>query len=209
VRCYAVETSEAYGKEWISCLSCDLAVPARYIGHPCPRCAARLLGRKPSSSERTFALVTAGLALYIPANVFAMSTDIQLGTRAQHRIVDGIEELFHARLWPLGVLIFCTSIAIPLLKLTALGWLLLSVRHHSTSALVFKTKLYRVIDEIGRWSNEDVFTIVVFLPLINFAPLASAHADTGATAFLLVVVLTLFAVRAFDARELWDAQVKR
>ena len=188
----------------ISCLSCDLALPCSFEGDHCPRCAAVLRARKPSSLTRTLALVVAGCALYIPANVFPMSSDVQLGKQMHHRIIDGIAELFNAGLWPLGALIFCTSIAIPLLKLVGLGWLLLSVRQRSNSARVFKTKLYRAISELGRWSNVDVFTIAVFLPLINFAPLASTHADLGATAFILVVVLTMLAVRTFDPRQLWD-----
>ncbi len=157
----------------------------------------------------TLALVIAGAALYVPANVFPMNSDTQLGSEMQHRIIDGIGQLFEAGLWPLGILIFCTSIAIPLLKLAGLGWLMLSVRRRSHAALVAKTKLYRGIRELGRWSNIDVFTIVVFLPLINFGPLASTHADVGATAFLLVVVLTMLAARTFDPRQLWDVRTSR
>ncbi len=193
----------------ISCLVCDLVVPASQERHPCPRCAAQLSARKPAHMRWTLALVIAGAALYVPANVFPMNSDTQLGSEMQHRIIDGIGQLFAAGLWPLGVLIFCTSIAIPLLKLAGLGWLMLSVRRRSHAALVAKTKLYRGISELGRWSNIDVFTIVVFLPLINFGPLASTHADVGATAFLLVVVLTMLAARTFDPRQLWDVRTSR
>jgi paraquat-inducible protein A len=75
-----------------------------------------------------------------------------------HRIVDGIGELFAAGLWPLGILILCTSIAIPLLKLVGLSWFMLSVWRGSGRALPLKTATYRFIDEIGRWSCIDVFT---------------------------------------------------
>jgi paraquat-inducible protein A len=190
----------------ISCVICDLAVPARLERSGCPRCGARLSARRPSAVTRTSALVLAGLALYVPANLFPMSSDSQFGATMDHRIVDGIRELFQAGLWPLGVLIFCTSIAIPLLKLAGLGWFLLCIRRRSTDALVFKTKLYRVIEEVGRWSNVDVFTIAVFLPLIQFGQIASTHADLGATAFILVVVLTMFASRCFDPRLMWDVR---
>lgn len=193
----------------ISCPCCDLVVPARREGSRCPRCSAPLRARKPSSSRRTLALLVTGLVLYVSANVFPMSTDTQLGTHSRHRIIDGIGELFQADLWPLGVLIFITSIAIPLLKLLGLGWLLGSVHRRSDRLLIGKTKLYRVIQEIGRWSSVDVFTIVVFLPLLTFGPLASAHAGLGATAFLLVVASTMLAASTFDPRDLWDARSTR
>lgn len=189
----------------ISCTVCDLIAPATMENAPCPRCAARLHARRPDVMVQTTALLIAGFALYIPANIFPMSVGTQLGEQMPHRIVDGIADLFQLGLWPLGVLIFCTSIAIPLLKIAGLAWCLLSIRWRSTRHLVFKTKLYRFIDEIGRWSNVDIFTIAVFVPLFHFGAIATTHAGPGAPAFLLVVVLTMLASRGFDARLMWDA----
>jgi paraquat-inducible protein A len=114
-------------------------------------------------------------------------------------------ELFQAHLWPLGVLIFCTSIAIPLLKLAGLSWCLISVWHGSRHRLVPKTRLCRLIDEIGRWSCVDVFTIAVFLPLMQFGGMVSTDAAIGAAPFLLVVVITMLASHTFDPRLMWDA----
>lgn len=193
------------GQPTIGCVVCDLVLPASAEGSPCPRCALRLSARKPDSYVRTLALVIAAYAFLIPANVYPMSTDTQFGVRVPHRIVDGIHELFQAHLYPLGVLIFCTSIAIPLLKLVGLTWFLLSIRHRSGRHLVLKTRLCHFIDEIGRWSNVDVFTIAVFTPLLQFRGFVTTGASVGAPAFLLVVVLTMFASRVFDPRLLWDA----
>ncbi|HZS62781.1 MAG TPA: paraquat-inducible protein A [Gemmatimonadaceae bacterium] len=188
----------------ISCTICDLVVPADAEGTPCSRCGQTLGARKPDTLIRTTALVIAGAALYIPANIFPMSTALQMGQLVPHRIIDGVRELISAGLWPLAILITCTSIAIPLLKLVGLGWFVVSVHRRSRSHLVFKTKLYRLIDEVGRWSCIDVFTIAVFLPLLHFDSLASTRADTGAAAFILVVTLTMIASRTFDPRLLWD-----
>lgn len=189
----------------ISCEVCELVLPASAAGSPCPRCCLTLTPRKPDVMVRTTALLVAGFALYFPANLYPMSTAMQAGREVPHRIIDGVRELFQAGLWPLGIIIFCTSIAIPLLKILGLGWLLLSIRLKSTRRLVFKTHFYRFIDAIGRWSNVDVFTIAVFAPLMQFGALASAHADWGATAFILVVTLTMLASISFDPRLLWDA----
>jgi paraquat-inducible protein A len=189
----------------LSCTACDLVLPLAAEGSRCPRCRARLHTRKPDSVVRTLALIIAGLALYAPATVYPMSTDLQLGELVPHRIVDGIRELYEAGLWPLGILIFCTSIAIPLVKLAGLAWFLLSIRMRSRRQLRFKTRFYRLIDEIGRWSNTDIFTIAVFLPLLQFGQILSAQAAPGAAAFILVVVITMLASRAFDPRLMWDA----
>jgi len=189
----------------IACLACELVVPLEQQGQPCPRCALRLRGRKQYAVMGTLALVIAGFVLYFPANIFPMSTNTQMGERMTHRIVDGIRELFDAGLWPLGVLIFCTSVAIPLLKLGGLSWFMLSIWRRSARALTLKTTTYRFIDEIGRWSCIDVFTIAVFVPLLQFDGLLTSQAAPGAVAFILVVLLTMWASRAFDPRLMWDA----
>ena len=189
----------------LSCTACDLVLPLAAEGTRCPRCRARLHARKPDAIVRTLGLTVAGLVLYAPANVYPMSTDVQLGELVPHRIVDGIRELYQAGLWPLGILIFCTSIAIPFVKLAGLAWFLVSIQLRSRKRLRLKTRLYRLIDEIGRWSNTDIFTIAVFIPLLQFGQILSAQAALGAPAFILVVVLTMLASRSFDPRLMWDA----
>lgn len=204
-RAIAAETPDRVaGDDTISCTACDVVVAADCEGTPCPRCRQRLSARKPDALIRTIALSVAGFVLYLPANFYPMSTAMQLGERVPHRIVDGIIQLLNAGLWPLAVLIFCTSIAIPALKLIGMTWFVISVRHQSSRHLVLKTRLYRIIDEIGRWSNIDVFTVAVFLPLIQFGALAGTRSAPGTTAFMLVVVLTMIASRSFDARLMWD-----
>jgi paraquat-inducible protein A len=193
----------------IGCTVCDLVVGAELEGSRCPRCRARLTARKPNAVTYTVALILAALLLYLPANIYPMSSDVQLGELVPHRIVDGIRELFQAGLWPLGLLIFCASIAIPVLKIAGLGWFVLSIRLRSTRHLRLKCRLYRLIDEIGRWSNVDVFTIAVFVPLLQFGALATARASAGAPAFILVVVFTMLATRLFDPRLMWDAALGR
>jgi len=193
------------GTPTISCTVCDLALPASSEHGGCPRCFATLHARKPFSTARTLALAIAAFALYIPANLYPMNTNVQLGEEVPYRIIDGVVDLFRAGFWPLGILIFDTSIVIPLLKLLGLSWFLVSIRRRSSKALVFKTKLYRLIDEIGRWSNVDVFTLAIFVPMIQFGGLATASAGIGGVAFILVVTLTMIASRIFDPRLMWDA----
>jgi paraquat-inducible protein A len=193
------------GDAVISCTTCDLVLSATNEGQRCPRCGARLQARKTDSLVRTVALITAGFILFWPANFYPMNIAFQGGQYVTYRIIDGVRELFRAGLAPLGVLIFCTSIAIPIVKILGLGWCVLSVVRRSRKHLIAKTRLYRLIDELGRWSNMDPFTIAVFVPLMNFEPFIWTKAAPGATPFILVVVFTMFASITFDPRLMWDA----
>lgn len=203
-RAVMAEHSVAARDAAISCTTCDYAAPAAAEGTPCPRCGLVLRRRKKHAVSRATALSLAALALYAPANFYPMTTATQLGREIPHRIIDGVRELFQAGLWPLGILIFCTSIAIPLIKLVGMGWFILSVQLRWRRWRRLKTHVYRSIDELGRWSNVDIFTLATFIPLIRFEGLASAHAEPGATAFALVVALTMLASRLFDPRLMWD-----
>jgi paraquat-inducible protein A len=193
----------------LSCVVCDLVGPISHEGAPCPRCGLKLRSRKPDAVVRATALSLAALVLTLPANFYPMTVSTQLGKDVSYRIIDGVYQLFHAGLWPLGILIFCTSIVIPVAKIVGMAWFVVSVRHRSRKYLRFKAHFYRWIDELGRWSNVDVFTIAAFLPLIRFGGLASSRPALGASAFALVVFLTMAASRTFDPRMMWDVYVRR
>ncbi|MGC8559193.1 MAG: paraquat-inducible protein A [Phycisphaerae bacterium] len=193
----------------ISCEACALVLPMRYLGHRCPRCWKRLRERKLNSMTRTAALVAAGYILYFPAYYYAMSYDLQPGGVKYHTIIDGVKELIAAGFWPLAVIIVITSILIPLLKLIGLTWMLFRVRHPTSKHLVFRTRLYRVIHRMGRWSNVDPFIVALMAPLLSFPGVVEVHVGRAALPFALVVAFTMLAAKSFDPRLMWDAAVRK
>ncbi len=194
------------GEATLGCRTCDLVQPASREGGKCPRCAARLHARLPDAMPRTAALLLAAFVLFFPANIYPMNVSTQLGRPVSYTIFTGISDLFKAGLWPLGALIFCTSIIVPAGKIFAIGWCVLSVWRRSNRHLVAKTKLFRAVAELGRWSKTDPFTIVFFVPLMNFGVLGTSQAGWGATAFFLMSFLTMVASNTFDPRLMWDAE---
>ncbi|WP_174286425.1 paraquat-inducible protein A [Sphingomonas bacterium] len=190
----------------LSCAACSMVLPIARDGGDCPRCNARLEPRKTNSVAITTALVSAGLILYLPANLLPMAMTIQLTAPAPYTVFGGIVDLARAGLWGLAVLVFVASFAIPLLKLTGMCWLLWSVHSGSTHGLRLKTRLHHIIHEVGRWSMVDVLAIGTFVPLMQFDQIANAQAMPGMVAFLGVVITTMFSTHSFDTRLLWDAR---
>lgn len=205
-RAIAPERPLESGRRVISCVVCDLVEPFDHDEQPCSRCGLRMRVRKTDGVPRATALSLAALVLTLPANLYPMTISIQLGKDVPHRIIDGVRELFHVGLWPFGILVIGTSIIIPVAKLLGMAWFIVSVHRRSSRHLRIKTHLYRWIDELGRWSNVDVFTIAAFEPLIRFGGIASTRTAPGATAFALVVFLTMVASRVFDPRMMWDVR---
>jgi paraquat-inducible protein A len=197
------------GEVLLSCTTCDLIQPIWREGKPCPRCGARLQTRKTDAVLRTAALLVTALIFFLPANILPMNVSHQLGTEVRYTIFTGVRDLFENGLWPLGAIVFCTSILIPFGKIVTVGWCVLSVWRGSGEHLVAKTTIFRLVAELGRWSKTDPFTIVFFVPLVKFGPLASSDADWGATAFMMMSVLTMAASNTFDPRLMWDAASSR
>jgi paraquat-inducible protein A len=188
----------------IGCHTCHL-VNRAVDGDLCRRCHATLHARKGDSVSRTWALVFSAIALYIPANIYPVMQITQLTKTANFTIFGGIEELIDYGLWPLAALVFVASITIPLMKLLTLGYLLLQTQRRRGTHLLGRTKAFRIIDFIGRWSMIDIFMISILVALVRFGQFANINAYTGAPCFAAVVVLTMFAVITFDPRLMWDA----
>lgn len=189
----------------VCCTVCDLAVPVAAGERHCPRCRAALGHRKPQSLQCTTALVVAGYLLYLPANVLPVLTTVRLGHEERNTILSGVVELARNDLWPLAVIVFTASIVLPLVKLFGLSWMLLEIRRGSARYLIGRTRLYRLIDTVGRWSNIDVFAVAALVALLQFGELTAVHAGNGLIAFAAVVVITMVATMMFDSRLMWDA----
>ncbi|MGI4950935.1 MAG: paraquat-inducible protein A [Janthinobacterium lividum] len=187
----------------IGCDACGLANRG-LPGDGCERCATPLRHRKPQSFTRTWALLLTAAVLYVPANLYPVLTVIRLGRGAPSTILGGVVELIEYRMWPLAALVFLASILVPVMKLIGLAALLIMAQRGSAAKLYDRTRLYRLVDFIGRWSMIDVFMVAILTALVRMDRLASVTPGYGAVAFACVVVLTMLAAISFDPRLMWD-----
>ncbi|WP_343893288.1 paraquat-inducible protein A [Craurococcus roseus] len=200
----AAETGAAPGSRRVGCRCCHLLCEAE-PGQRCPRCGDALHRRKRDSAARCWALVLAAAILYVPANWFPVMEIVSFGRGGPHTILGGVVEFVETGFWPLALIVFLASVAVPLLKLAGLAAMLLGVRRRYAGGLRARTRLYRFIEAIGRWSMIDVFVVAVLVALVRFGALASISSEVGAACFAAVVVLTMLAAEAFDPRLMWDA----
>lgn len=192
----------------IGCDTCGQVSRAE-PGEPCTRCHTRLRVRKPESLARCWALLAAAAMLYVPANFLPVMTVVRLGRGQPSTILGGVQELVEYRMWPLALLVFVASIAVPMLKLALLVCMLVTTQRGSAAALGDRTRLYRLVDVIGRWSMIDVFMIAILTALVRMGLFASVTPGTGAICFAGVVILTMLAAFSFDPRLMWDAASDR
>lgn len=191
----------------VGCDGCGLAHRASPTQHDlrCRRCGLPLHFRKPDSLNRTWALLIASYILIIPANLLPVMKSSSLSGTEDDTIMGGVIYLWESGSEVLGAILFIASIVIPLSKLFALTYLLVSVRRRSTWNPKKRTQIYRILEAVGRWSMIDVYVASMLTALVQFGSLMSINVGAGAIAFGAVVVLTMIAAECFDPRLIWEA----
>ena len=192
----------------LPCHACGLLSRVATASHSmvwsCTRCGTRLHSRKPHSLARCTIYSVAAAALMVPANLLPVMTVETMGQKEPQTIISGIAHLYYDGQPLLSAIVLVASLLIPLVKLLGLALLLVSVRWNWQWSPVARTRLYRGIELIGRWSMLDVFVVALLVALVRFGSLASIRPGAGATAFAAVVILTMLATLAFDPRLVWD-----
>jgi len=195
----------------VSCEVCHLLsrpVSREEPGH-CPRCGEELVSRKHHSIQYTWALVIAAAICYIPANVLPVLTTTALGSSDSDTIMGGVVLLYETGSWPLALIVLIASVMVPLGKLVALVYLLVTVQRGALGGTRDRTRLYRLVEFIGRWSMLDVFVDTFTVALVQLQPLMSVDPGPGVLFFGAVVVLTMIAAHSFDPRIIWNPDLAR
>jgi len=193
----------------VTCDECGLtsrAATATAPGH-CPRCGEALEWRRERALQRTAALLLAAAILYVPANLLPVLDTTALGSQQDDTILSGVVFLYQSGSWPLAIIVFIASIVIPIGKIVALAVVLVAVQRRSTRDPRRHTRLYRLVEIIGRWSMLDVFVVAFITALVQLDPLMSVTPGIGVMYFMAVVVLTMIAAHAFDPRLIWNPSV--
>jgi paraquat-inducible protein A len=195
----------------ISCETCRLLLRPADTAEPgyCPRCGAELMWRRHHSIQYTWALVVAAAICYIPANLLPMLTTTALGSADSDTIMGGVMLLYTTGSWPVALIVLIASVMVPLGKLVALTYLLITVQRGSLARGRERTRLHRMVEFIGRWSMLDVFVATFTVALVQLQPLMSVQPGPGVLFFAAVVVLTMVAAESFDPRHVWDSSSER
>jgi paraquat-inducible protein A len=192
------------------CRHCELLskLPGTQETSYCPRCGAELAFRRHEAIQRTWALIITAAICYVPANLLPVMTSITVVNSQADTIIGGVILLYQTGSWHLALIVLIASVVIPLAKLFALAYLLITVQWRSTKSNRERVHLYRLIEFIGRWSMLDVFVIAFVVALVQLKPLMAAQPHYGILFFAAVVILTIFAAQSFDPRLIWDAANK-
>ena len=170
----------------------------------CVRCGSRIQARNHDSLHRTAAFALAALVLYVPANLFPILRLTLYGATSDNTVFDGVRTFYNDGDLFMAVIVLLASIVIPLLKLSGLFFLVLSVQFNMRRGRGVRTWIYRGIDAVGKWAMLDVFVLSIWVALVKLNSLGSVSPGPGLLPFGCVVVLTLLASQSFDPHLIWE-----
>src|SRR5262245_19302024 len=164
-----------------SCEICGLpSRPARGADEGrCPRCGEELTFRKPASLQRTWAFLIAAAICYIPANVLPVLITSTAAGVDSDTILQGVVLLWSPTGWPLSLIVLFASIMIPSAKILAMAFLLITVQRGSLHNNRQRSRIYWLVELIGRWSMVDVFVDAFTAALVQLPPLMSVAPGPG------------------------------
>jgi len=145
----------------------------------CHRCGSKLHIDRVGSINRAWAFLLTALILYLPANIYPILVGEQFGNTSSNTIIGGIYLLWDEGEYPIALIIL--------------------VRDRKTK--VNPHKLHYITEIIGPWSMVDVFVVAILTGLVQMTAI-SIVAGPGATAFVLMVLFTMFSAISINTRVL-------
>jgi paraquat-inducible protein A len=194
----------------IACHECDLlqrevALPQGGVAR-CGRCGAELYRSHPHSFERTLALTSGAILLFVMANSFPI-IGLQLeGQTIQTTLYNTVRTLWDEDMKSVAALVFVTTIAMPALQLSAIAYLLFPLRLGRVPAHF--GAVFRLLQTVRPWGMVEVFMLGVLVSLVKLAHLAGIVAGVALWSFAALMLVMAAIGAVFDARGLW-AQADR
>ncbi len=189
-----------------ACPDCDLLqkLPQLATGQAahCPRCNRSLLKPRADSLNRSLAFALTGIILFILANWFPLLSLKALGINQESTLFSASVTLFNEDRPLLAIVVFLTTILFPLLSLTGMVVVLLSVKLDRVSRR-YTAPLFRFLMSTDAWGMLEVFMLAILVAVVKLGDLAEIVMGPSMYAFAsLVIIMTLMSL-SLDPEDVW------
>ncbi len=192
-------------EDLIACHECDLLnrVPQVRGAHTakCVRCGATLYQVRVNGLDRSLALTVTGLVLFGLANVFPLMTFEMSGRSQENTLMSGAFEFWRSGFPDLALLVFATSVALPLASLLSMAYVLMPVRLGIRPWQV--ERAFRLVRWLRPWAMIEVYMLGVFVAVVKLADFAEIVPGVALYCFASLIVITAAAAWMLDSREVW------
>ena len=121
----------------------------------------------------------------------------------QTTLITGVVELYHQNMRSVAVLVFLTSILLPVVQLAGMLYLLLPLKVKRLPwwkpALVF-----RFIRSLQPWGMMEVFMIGILVSMVKLAKMAKVVPGIAIYSFAVLIIVLAAAAASLDPHLIWD-----
>ena len=190
----------------ITCHECDLL--QREVVLPrggvvrCARCNAELYRSHPHSFDRTLALTTGAVILFLIANAFPIVGLKLQGQVIQTTLLHTVQTLWREDMKSVSLLVFATTMLVPAVQLLALSYLVVPLKFGRAPAHF--SIVIRLLQKVKPWGMVEVFMLGVLVSLVKLAHLAGVVPGIALWAFAVLMFVMAAIASTFDPRNLWE-----
>jgi len=188
----------------VACEHCD-ALHTRVALKPgeraaCLRCGGALYRDSSRAYRRLLPLVVTALILFLISNAYPIVVMELKGSRMETTLWGAVQALYADDMALVAVLVFATTILLPLAELLMMCYLLVPMAQHRRPPGF--DCIVRGIRQTRPWGMIEVFMIGVLVTVVKLSTIAQVLPGAALWSFGALVVV-LASILSFDPRELW------
>lgn len=168
----------------------------------CARCGGAILRRKTVDQTTAIALVLTAIPMFIIANVFPLITLNLAGHTQAGLLITGVMQLWASGLWPLAILVFCTTILLPGLYLLGLLYVLVPAqlgRPWPKAGVIF-----RWVNHIEVWNMLEIYLLGILVALTKLGTIADLVLGPALYAFVALILINAVNGSILNKHAVWD-----
>ncbi len=191
--------------DWIACPECDLINRMPDLDTPhtakCARCGATLYQARPSGLDWALALAVTGLILFALTCSFPLMSFGMFGRTQQNTLFSGPATFWDTDFPELAVLVFLTSVVLPLASLLSLIYVLLPLR---LGVVPWQAaRVFRLAGLLRPWAMSEVYMLGVFVAVVKLSNFAEIVPGIALYCLGALIVTTAAALWMLDGRAVW------
>ncbi len=191
----------------IACHECDLLMRKPFLqdgeSAECPRCGYELFRHRHRVVRRSLALVIAALLFYVPANFLPIMQLNLLGQTTEDTVWSGVVGLYDSGMQGIAVVVFLSSMAVPLLKLLCQLLVLLSIRLDYGRG--YGLLLYRIYHHMREWGMLEVYLMGILVAIVKLMDLADLSLGLGLLCFIALLLVQVWLEVTMSPHQIWEA----
>ncbi|MGZ5737272.1 MAG: paraquat-inducible protein A [Burkholderiales bacterium] len=154
--------------------------------------------------DRPLAYTLSAAILFVIANIFPIVGLELQGQTTTATLIGTAQALYQQNMKLLGALVFFTTVLVPGLQLTAMSYLLISLRiGHVPPKLALAL---RVLQAVRPWGMVEVFILGLLISIVKLRGVATVVPGIALWTFGGLLMMIAAAIASFDARAIWSRQ---